>query len=60
MQVKAIFDAESNVLNVNGPVTVVSSIYGQFFELLEIFKIGGALPTHQYVFLVRKKSPTLR
>jgi diadenosine tetraphosphatase ApaH/serine/threonine PP2A family protein phosphatase len=50
-RVKPIFDAEPNVINIKGPVTVVSDIHGQFFELLEIFKIGGALPEHQYLFL---------
>ncbi|KAF8258954.1 hypothetical protein EI94DRAFT_1060575 [Lactarius quietus] len=31
---------ESNVVHVNAPVTVVVDIHGQFYDLIEIFRIG--------------------
>jgi hypothetical protein len=42
---------ESNVVHINAPVTVVGDIHGQFFDLLEIFKIGGQCPDTNYLFL---------
>ncbi|KAG0080299.1 putative serine/threonine protein phosphatase, partial [Podila epicladia] len=42
---------ESNVVHVSAPVTVVGDIHGQFYDLLEIFKIGGYCPDTNYLFL---------
>lgn len=42
---------ESNVVHVQAPVTVVGDIHGQFFDLLEIFKISGPCPDTNYLFL---------
>lgn len=42
---------ESNVVHVKAPVTVVGDIHGQFFDLIEIFKIGGWCPDTNYLFL---------
>jgi serine/threonine-protein phosphatase PPG1 len=42
---------ESNVVHVQAPVTVVGDIHGQFFDLIEIFKIGGYCPDTNYLFL---------
>lgn len=42
---------ESNVVHISTPVTVVGDIHGQFHDLLEIFHIGGPLPSTNYVFL---------
>lgn len=44
---------ESNVVHVRAPVTVVGDIHGQFFDLIEIFKIGGYCPDTNYLFLGR-------
>jgi len=42
---------ESNVVHIQAPVTVVGDIHGQFFDMLEIFKIGGFCPDTNYLFL---------
>lgn len=42
---------ESNVVHILSPVTVVGDIHGQFFDMIEIFKIGGYCPDTNYLFL---------
>lgn len=42
---------ESNVVHIQSPVTVVGDIHGQFFDMIEIFKIGGFCPDTNYLFL---------
>ena len=42
---------ESNVVQIAAPVTVVGDIHGQFFDMIEIFKIGGFCPDTNYLFL---------
>jgi serine/threonine-protein phosphatase PPG1 len=42
---------ESNVVQIAAPVTVVGDIHGQFFDMIEIFKIGGYCPDTNYLFL---------
>lgn len=48
---KELLMRESNVVHVLAPVTVVGDIHGQFFDLIEIFKIGGWCPDTNYLFL---------
>lgn len=48
---KELLMKESNVVHILAPVTVVGDIHGQFFDLLEIFKIGGFPPDTNYLFL---------
>jgi serine/threonine-protein phosphatase PPG1 len=42
---------ESNVVHIQAPVTVVGDIHGQFFDMIEIFRIGGKCPDTNYLFL---------
>ncbi|KAK2589426.1 putative serine/threonine protein phosphatase [Conoideocrella luteorostrata] len=48
---KELLMRESNVVHVRAPVTVVGDIHGQFFDLIEIFRIGGYCPDTNYLFL---------
>jgi serine/threonine-protein phosphatase PPG1 len=48
---KELLMKESNVVHIAAPVTVVGDIHGQFFDMLEIFKIGGFCPNTNYLFL---------
>lgn len=48
---KELLMKESNVVHIKAPVTVVGDIHGQFFDLLEIFRIGGKCPDTNYLFL---------
>jgi len=41
------------VVHIQAPVTVVGDIHGQFFDMIEIFKIGGYCPDTNYLFLGR-------
>lgn len=39
------------MVHIQAPVTVVGDIHGQFFDMIEIFKIGGYCPDTNYLFL---------
>ncbi|KAJ2724932.1 putative serine/threonine protein phosphatase [Coemansia sp. Cherry 401B] len=50
-QTHVLLAAEPNVVPISAPVTVVGDVHGQFFDLLEIFQIGGPPPSTNYLFL---------
>ena len=48
---REILAAENNVQEVPCPVTICGDIHGQFYDLLELFRIGGKLPDTNYLFM---------
>ncbi|QBM89465.1 serine/threonine-protein phosphatase PPG1 [Metschnikowia aff. pulcherrima] len=50
-QLKTQLLAVPNIMSLSSPCTVVGDIHGQFHDLLEVFKIGGAPPTTNFLFL---------
>lgn len=48
---KEIFYNESNIVSVKAPVTVCGDIHGQFYDLIELFNIGGNCPDTNYLFM---------
>lgn len=48
---KETLQRESNVVPVPAPVTVCGDVHGQFMDLMELFEIGGKIPSTNYVFM---------
>lgn len=42
---------ESNVQPLSAPVAIIGDVHGQFYDVLEIFRIGGPVPHTNYLFL---------
>ena len=51
--VQEIMLEESTVHPVSSPVTICGDIHGQFHDLLEPFRTGGACPETSYIFMAR-------
>jgi hypothetical protein len=51
--VKLILIEEANVQKVASPVAICGDIHGQFYDLLELFRNGGPVPSTNYIFMVR-------
>jgi len=49
--VKSYLLEESNVQAVSAPVIVCGDIHGQFYDLLELFRTGGEIPSTNYIFM---------
>eukprot|EP00761_Pharyngomonas_kirbyi_P008892 gb/GECH01008904.1/.p1 GENE.gb/GECH01008904.1/~~gb/GECH01008904.1/.p1 ORF type:complete len:319 (+),score=49.89 gb/GECH01008904.1/:1-957(+) len=50
-KVKELLLEQSNVQVVHSPVTVVGDVHGQFYDVKELFRIGGRIPDTNYLFL---------
>ncbi|OQS53468.1 serine/threonine protein phosphatase PP2A [Ecytonucleospora hepatopenaei] len=48
---REIFLEEENVISVPSPVTICGDTHGQFYDLIELFKIGGMPPNITYLFM---------
>lgn len=48
---REIFTEEPNVVHVRAPVYICGDVHGQFYDLAELFKIGGQIPFSNYLFL---------
>ncbi|CAB38970.1 hypothetical protein PFAG_06119 [Plasmodium falciparum Santa Lucia] len=50
-RVKEILVEENNVQSIKPPVIICGDIHGQFFDLLELFDVGGDIMNNDYIFL---------
>ncbi|XP_049848407.1 protein phosphatase 2A catalytic subunit B-like [Schistocerca gregaria] len=48
---KELLSTQPNVLHLHTPITVVGNVHGQFYDLLELFRVGGRPPDVEYLFL---------
>jgi len=48
---REVLSQEENVASVDCPVTVCGDVHGQYFDLLELFRIGGQIPNTNYIFM---------
>lgn len=50
-RLKDLLYEESNVQPVSAPVTVAGDLHGQFYDVLELLRIGGEPPATNYIFI---------
>jgi len=50
-KLKEVLIYESNIQTVPSPVTVVGDIHGQFYDVLELFRVSGRPPDTNFLFL---------
>jgi serine/threonine-protein phosphatase PPG1 len=50
-RLKDVLETESNVKALAPPVTVVGDVHGQFYDILELFRVAGPIPDTNYLFM---------
>jgi len=50
-EASALFSAESNLLHLNEPITIIGDIHGQFYDLLKILEQAGSPKSTKLLFL---------
>eukprot|EP00918_Siedleckia_nematoides_P025577 GHVU01055215.1.p1 GENE.GHVU01055215.1~~GHVU01055215.1.p1 ORF type:complete len:157 (+),score=9.20 GHVU01055215.1:608-1078(+) len=50
-QVKQILAKEANVRQIQMPVTLVGDLHGQFYDVLEMFRVAGPPPHSNFLFM---------
>ncbi|KZS89103.1 Metallo-dependent phosphatase [Sistotremastrum niveocremeum HHB9708] len=50
-QATRVLGLEPNLLKVRGSTTVCGDIHGQYYDLMKLFDVGGAIGENQYLFL---------
>ena len=48
---KEILVLEPNVISVNPPITICGDIHGQFYDMLELLRVGGDITDTNYIFI---------
>lgn len=51
LKAREILVEESNVQHVDSPVTICGDIHGQFWDLMQLFQVGGKCPDTNYLFM---------
>lgn len=46
-----VLSREPNVVSLRSPITVCGDVHGQYYDLMELFKIGGMPPDTNYLFM---------
>jgi len=49
--VKELLMEESNVHSVTSPVTICGDVHGQFYDVMELFRVGGNPPETNFIFM---------